>query len=221
VGGEKTVCEFARTQNNKKPQINQLPLGYQKEQRRTYELGDQLLLLTNVCTGDSSFYHHHYYDHFITGFQQQINHNNTRHTNQKASVMFFLSFSVSLSLSPIEKCQSVAQPTIDFGERKKIIPGKTIKTTTRSRDPRSAFFRGTSVGVGREDDRRARRVQSGGGFQNPSSCFRRLECTSYIPTSLPTYLPTDVWNLSLLVYSRGRNELGGRMWPTGHGRDET
>jgi len=156
-----------------------------------------------VCTGDSSFYHHHYYDHFITGFQQQINHNNTRHTNQKASVMFFLSFSVSLSLSPIEKCQSVAQPTIDFGERKKIIPGKTIKTTTtRSRDPRSAFFRGTSVGVGREDDRRERRVQSGGGFQNPSSCFRRLECTSYIPTSLPTYLPTDVWNLSLLVYFR-------------------
>jgi hypothetical protein len=70
-----------------------------------------------VCTGDSSFYHHHY-DHFITGFQQPINHNNTKHTNQKASVMFFLSFSLSLSLSRIEKCQSVGQPLTLVNQKK-------------------------------------------------------------------------------------------------------
>jgi hypothetical protein len=136
-----------------------------------------------MCTGDSSLYHHQY-DHFITGFQQQINHNNTQHTNQKASVMFFLSCSVSLP----NGIMSVSGPTIDFGEPKKKFPEKQKKTTTRSRDPRSAFFRGTSVGVGREDDRRARRVQSDGGFHNPSSRFRLLECTSYIPTYLPTYI---------------------------------
>jgi hypothetical protein len=114
VGGEQTVCDLARTQNNeagienptqsaaaerpKRAKANLRAWGSAAPPHKWFSRICLSVCLCErdggrergsvfVCTGDSSIYYH-YYDHFITGFQQQIKHNNTQNTNQKASVMF-------------------------------------------------------------------------------------------------------------------------------------
>ncbi len=123
--------------------------------------------------------------HWISATNQPQQHKTYKSKSFRDVLSLFLSLSVSL---PNRK-MSVSGPTIDFGEPKKKFPGKTIKTTTRSRDPRGAFFRGTSVGVGRE--RRPTRATSAVRWWIPEPVLIFPASGMYLLHAyLPTYLPT-------------------------------